>query len=389
MRWQPSLFNFGGPEMRPEPNFPVKPDQFVGRRQHIEAFRDALQQGLTAGRTSSFAILGDWGIGKSSLLLKLSAVCAEPAFAILPILFSAPTDIHDYMHFAESLLDKFGDALLAVPNLEARLRAELRNWRFKRLNLGAVGLERRSRHLFLSSGSSLLRHKLKEAWGHFFVPAKLNGAIFFLDDLQNISISKSDLALTIRDQFQFLGIEGMNYSVCFSAKPDYFAETKALAEPAVRFYTKIYLEPFTFEETIEYTRSVFGALPETTATIGAWLYEKTLGHPYFLAFVCKRLSTQKGQTHPHKLGAIWPAIFDQLGREKFRSDISQLSVKELALAQQFASLAERDTPAHHLTGKVHGEHIARLVEKGMLIRIGRGRYKLYHPLFREFLRQTQ
>lgn len=375
--------------MRPEPNFPAKPDQFVGRRQQIEVFRDALQQGLAAGRTSSFAILGDWGIGKSSLLLKFAAVCADPTFAFLPVLFSASTDIHDYMRLAESLLDKFGDALLVTPNLEGRLRAELRNWRLKRLNLGAVGLERHSRHLFLSSGSSLLRHKLKEAWDHFLRPAQLNGAIFFLDDLQNISISKSDLALTIRDQFQFFGIEGMNYSVCFSAKPDYFAETKALAEPAVRFYTKVYLEPFTLEETIEYTRSVFGALPETSATIAAWLYEKTLGHPYFLAFVCKRLSAQTGQIHPHKLEVIWPAIFDQLGREKFRSDISQLSVKELALAQQFASLTESDTLAHHLTGKVHGEHIARLAEKGVLIRIGRGRYKLYHPLFREFLRQTQ
>src|SRR5256884_8821153 len=120
--------------MRPEPNFPVRPDEFVGRRQHIEAFREALQQGLTAGRTSSFAILGDWGIGKSSLLLKFAAVCSEPAFAILPVLFSTSSDIPDYLRFAESLLDKFGDALLAVPNLEGRLRAEHRNWKFERLN---------------------------------------------------------------------------------------------------------------------------------------------------------------------------------------------------------------------------------------------------------------
>jgi len=42
--------------MRPEPNFPIRPDEFVGRSHHIEAFREALQQGLTAGRTSSFAI---------------------------------------------------------------------------------------------------------------------------------------------------------------------------------------------------------------------------------------------------------------------------------------------------------------------------------------------
>src|ERR1700752_2621715 len=239
--------------MRPEPNFPVRPDEFVGRSHHIEAFREALQQGLTAGRTSSFAaILGDWGIGKSSLLLKFAAVCAEPAFAFLPILFSASTDIHDYMRLAESLLDKFGDALLAMPNLEARLRAELRNWRLKQINLGAAGLERPPRRLFLTSGSALLRHKLKEAWDHFFRPAQLNGAIFFVDDLQNITgIGKSELALTIRDQFQSLGVEGMDYSICFSAKSDYFAETKALAEPAVRFYTKVYLEPFTLAATTE------------------------------------------------------------------------------------------------------------------------------------------
>jgi len=105
--------------------------------------------------------------------------------------------------------------------------------------------------------------------------------------------------------------------------------------------------------------------------------------------VCKRLSTLKGQIHSHKLEAIWPTIFDQLGREKFRADIAELSAKELGLAQQFASFSESDIQAHHLTGKIHREHRARLVEKGVLIRTGRGRYKLYHPLFREFLRQTK
>jgi hypothetical protein len=69
--------------------------------------------------------------------------------------------------------------------------------------------------------------------------------------------------------------------------------------------------------------------------------------------------------------------------------ISQLNAKELALAYEFASLSESDIPAHHLTGKIHREHRARLVERGVLIRTGRGRYKLYHPLFREFLRQTK
>ena len=376
--------------MLPEPNFPVRPEEFVGRRRQIETFCQALQQGLEAGRTASFAILGDWGIGKSSLLLKFAALSSQPSFAMLPVFISASGDVGDYLRLAENLLDKFTDALLAVPTMQALLRVELRNWRLKRVNLGGFALERESPRLFLSSGSSLLRHKLKEAWNHFLPQARLNGAIFFLDDLQNItSISKSDLALTIRDQFQSLGIESMNYSVCFSAKPDYFAETKGLADPAVRFYTKFYLERFTLDETLDYARSVFDLSLDTSATVAAWLHEKTLGHPFFLAFVCKYLTTTAGQIQPDKLEPIWPAIFDQLGREKFRSDVSQLSAREFEFVRRFANLSENELATEHYTSKFRREYFARLVEKGLLIRTARGRYKLYHHLFRKFLQQTE
>jgi hypothetical protein len=53
----------------PEPNFPAQPDEFVGRNSQIEAFRQVLAQGLLTGRTPSFAVLGDCGVGKSSILL--------------------------------------------------------------------------------------------------------------------------------------------------------------------------------------------------------------------------------------------------------------------------------------------------------------------------------
>ena len=74
--------------MVPEPNFPVTPDAFVGRTRQVDTFRQALQQGLQTGRTESFAVLGDWGIGKSSLLLKFAALGSQPPFAMLPIFLS-------------------------------------------------------------------------------------------------------------------------------------------------------------------------------------------------------------------------------------------------------------------------------------------------------------
>lgn len=58
--------------MLPEPNFPVKPDEFIGRRVHLGTFSEAVEHSRLTGRMASFAVLGDWGIGKSSLLLKLA-----------------------------------------------------------------------------------------------------------------------------------------------------------------------------------------------------------------------------------------------------------------------------------------------------------------------------
>jgi hypothetical protein len=374
----------------PEPNFPVRPEAFIGRHAQIESFRQALQQASVTGRTSSFAILGDWGVGKSSLLLKFANLCAQSSFNLLPVFISVSKDVHDYLRLAESLLDKFAEALLTGPHLQARLRAELRNWRLKRVSWGGVDLERESPRLFLSSGSSLLRHTLKEAWDRFLKVAGLNGAIFFLDDLQNVAdISKADLALTIRDQFQSFGIEGLNYSVCFSAKSDYFAETKGLAEPAARFYGKLYLSPFSRDETAEYTRSIFGGSQTISRPLTDWLYQKTLGHPYFLAFICRQLTLEDSISHTDRLGRVWPIIFEQLGREKFRSDIAQLSRKEIELINEFARYGEDELTIHQLGPKFQREYFGRLTDRGLLVRMARGRYKLYHPLFHAFLQQNE
>ena len=69
--------------------------------------------------------------------------------------------------------------------------------------------------------------------------------------------------------------------------------------------------------------------------------------------------------------------------------VSQLSPKQLELIYQFARLGEGEIAAHHFTHKFQTEYFARLVEQGVLIRTGRGRYRLYHPLFRQFLQQTE
>lgn len=373
--------------MLPEPNFPVKPDGFVGRRIHLDAFAEELEYSKVTGRMASFAVLGDWGIGKSSLLLKLAA--ASSASQMLSVGLSLTKDITDYMKFAEALCDRLARALLASHSLATRLRTEIDNWKLTKVSVGALTVDRQPRQYFLSSGSALLRHALHEAWNHFIQPTYA-GAIFFLDDLHSLATpTVQDTALIIRDQFQSFGIEGVNLSVCFSARRDYFSGVRSFAEPAVRFYNKCTLEPFTLEETLEYTQTAFAGTRLDSRNLSEWLFGKTLGHPYFLAFISRELwhhYRARPFTNPTP---IWPSVFRRLEQIKFAADLSHLSEKELALLQAIAADDQDEFNPASFVQQFHYQYFKRLAEAGLLIRTGRGRYRLYHALFREFLRKIK
>jgi hypothetical protein len=308
---------------------------------------------------------------------------------MLPVTLSVSKDVSNYMRFAETLCDRLAHALLTSASLATRLRAEIENWKLARVSVGALTVDRESRRYFLSSGSALLRHALLEAWTHFIRPAYA-GAIFFLDDLQNLATpTVQDTALIVRDQFQSFGVEGVNLSVCFTAKPDYFSGLRSFAEPAVRFYNKCTLQPFTPEETTEYLHSVFGTTSLDLQRLAEWLHIKTLGHPYFLAFISRELWRLYQPQQFADATHLWPVIFRRLEEGKFNADLAQLSEKEVALLHAVAVVDQNEFNPGPFAQRYPHEYFKRLVEAGLLIRTGRARYRLYHPLFREFLRQTK
>lgn len=341
--------------MVPEPNFPAQPDEFVGRDSQIEAFRLVLAQGLLTGRTPSFAVLGDWGVGKSSLQLKYSAMCLKPEHAMLPIFFSVSTELSDYKCFAECLLDTFTRTLEASDSMNTQFRNELQKWKLSRLSIGGVSLDRQGPELFLTSGTAILKHALHDAWRQFVRPTLIKGLIFFLDDLYNFADARAQgIALAMRNQFQEFAIHGVNYSVCSSARSDYFSNIRSFAEPAVRFYDKVYLSSFTLPETREYTAAVFGDSPRLHH-LSQWLYSKTLGHPYFVAFVSRQLLAlaHGSLVDPEPL---WPAIFKRLEHEKFRSDLAQVTQREVQLLRDVAKAGNDEVSARQYERKYFSAH---------------------------------
>jgi hypothetical protein len=375
--------------MIPEPNFPAKPEEFVGRKPQIEAFRRALEQGLATGRTPSLAVLGEWGIGKSSLLMKCSVIAAESEYNMLSVPFSVSKELADYRAFVEGLLDTFSETLVHSHSAPIRVQRELQNWKLSRVSLGAFSLDRDAPQFFLSSGSAILKHAIRDAWRRFIQPVGLRGVVFFLDDLHNLASPSADaIALSLRDQFQSFAIDGINCNVCFSAPFNYFSHIRSFAEPAVRFYDKVYLECFTPAETMEYVTAVFGPTISNLADFSNWLHEKTLGHPYFMAFISRQVATlTSGSLTLANTAQHWPAIFTRLEKEKFLADLAQVPEREIQLLHALARCDEGQIGLKELPSGYDRVYFSRLTERGLLSRTGRGKYKLYHPLFREFLRQ--
>ncbi len=324
-------------------------------------------------------------MGKSSLLLKYLALCSGPEYAMLPVFFSVSTELSDYKRSAEGLLDTFTRALETSGSLESRLGSELQKWKLSRLSVGGVSFARQGTEPFLSSGTAILKHVLHDAWSQFIRPAQLNGVIFFLDDLHNfLCPSTEGIALTLRDQFQEFAVHGLNYSLCLSAR-DYFSEIRAFAEPAVRFYDKVDLASFTPAETQEYAAAVFGD-SAPIHHVSEWLYGTTLGHPYFLAFVSRQLLTLAQGSLPDP-ELLWPLIFRHLEQEKFRSDLANVTEREAQLLRDAAASQNDEIGPSNLSNAHDRNDFKRLTEKALLLGVGRGRYKLYHPLFRAFLNQ--
>ena len=119
--------------------------------------------------------------------------------------------------------------------------------------------------------------------------------------------------------------------------------------------------------------------------LAEWLYEKTLGHPYFLAFISRELLALPNRAPSD----VWHEIATHLEREKFHSDLAHLSDKDVALLRALARTDEHEVSPTPFVKQFQYEYFRRLTERGLLIRSGRGRYKLYHPLFRQFLQQQE
>jgi hypothetical protein len=267
----------------------------------------------------------------------------------------------------------------------------MENWEVG-LNLGVISAQRSA-----SQKKPNLIDALQQLWEDYLKPSGTQIAFVLLDDLHYFPIKAKDSPyLTLRTTFQELVNRKCNYSLVVTAQSLLFSELADVAEPVIRFFKRFDLKPFTFDDTKECVdvrlRIARSRILVDDKAIDA-ITKRTQGHPYLIMFVMFELMMRAAQTQKigiEDLDNAWPAIENLLGETIFSQKYQTASERErqlmVAIAENGKDLV---SPSDFKGFGSAAELFSRLERKELLLRHGRGKYSLFHPMFTEFLRRIQ
>ncbi|MFQ6136448.1 MAG: hypothetical protein ACE5PM_04635 [Candidatus Hydrothermarchaeales archaeon] len=372
------------------PSFPVNPRYFVNREEVVDSFKKAFDRSTKTEfpTPDNIAILGDWGIGKTSVLRKFESIAIEEfrerkAFSTIAELI--PTACNSFASFTAKVIDDVDRNFNVQASILTRIRSEIRNWRIKSVGIGGVELERAK----VKSDAAAFKDALIDLW-KILEKSGIDTALLMLDDLHYLSERYPDGLYDLRGVFQGLPRHGCNFILCTTGKRELFSEIRELAEPLGRFFNiKHALKPFDLGETAKAIRKpirLSGLNLTLEDGVISRIHELTAGHPFFIHFIMRELVSLKeeGTIDLRYFDENYPSIERIMEREKFEVDFSIASEKERRILLEMAGLPERFAPSD-IKIKNARTQLRFLLKKNLIIRHDRGEYSLYHPLFKGFL----
>lgn len=380
------------------PQHPAQPEYFAGRKAETDYFREtALNSAmLKPPAPLNYAILGTWGLGKTSLLYELKQIAVnemrkDAKCACIHYSLS-PQSCRDWRTFSTDFLRTVNSTLNATSNLQSKIKSELNKWQLT-LNFGVLGAQRAGTSEMTRAPDML--GSLRDLWKKHLQPAGIDVVFVLLDDFHYFPIAAEDSAyLSLRSLFQELVNQKCNYSLVVTAHAGLFAEIADLAEPVLRFFKRFDLRPFTFEdarEAIDKRLEVARMNLKLDDDVVQAIVDRTGGHPYIFMFTMFELIMKLKEMRRIDFVSFqkaWGSIENDISETILLQKFLGASEKERELLLRIGESGTNEfSPADFKSVRGINELCSRLEDKEFLIKIGRGKYTLFHPLFARYLKK--
>jgi len=371
---------------------PVDPNDFVGRTQYLEEFRQKLRQTST-GSLASMSVAGGYGIGKTSFLHKCKAISEEQNS--LAIYFSLnEMDKLTKETLAKMLIERAKEKVQEEVILQ-RISSTIFN-ALKRIKIKTgTGIE-----LSISNenaeGFPNLHSALLAMWNH--LKGTKTAIIFLIDEARVLEKNRADLILYLRAVLEQLQVNKIPIMIVPAGKLSITGPSGTGFSPLVRTFPPAILENFNYQESKAFIEKKLG---QSRISIKENLMEKifqvTEGHPFVLtAYMAAAYSKLKPGESELKEEYFYAADIEFVNRTLapfFSRFYDQSGKNNRGILSKMASSPKGETSLSELTTELHknsnelSPHLGRLVQEGAIIRTERGRYKLFHHLLAEYIRR--
>jgi hypothetical protein len=359
-----------------------EPKIFGGRDEELDMFKSNLEYALSE-KVSHLVVLGDWGIGKTSLLKQFRRVSQERGF---PAAFCSISKFNnkntalDDMHFiAEEMLMGFPKA--------GSVQADILDLFAKKKSLLNPQIQ--------------FTKFLLELWKG--LDAKL--AVVLLDDMQNLlEVSNTiDILRAVLSNEDI--VRDTRFLFILSSTPAGWAAFIDKHDPIGRFLRKRMnvgnLKEKDVIDTIDKTLRDTGVVFE--AGIKKNIFEYTGGHPYEVQLLANNLYDKQieGRVEESSWESALSSTLKELGRDYFSYLLSKASEREKdllkILSEEKRPLSIRDFTNMMIVGKRAKKFpianiknfLYRLEEKGLVKRMEDGCFYIPDLMFREFIARSK
>jgi len=371
-----------------------EPKVFLGREREIATFKKHLEN--TKGeRYDHFVVVGGWGTGKTTLLKEFRKEAHAKR------VLTSFVGIHEFT--SSDLLAPVVHLLTHIPrNLPIRFERMKRFAKYLQgvgitLPIIGGGIEISQKKKFEGDPQGLLLQGLAELWQE--LKQETRALVIFLDDVQNydavaqfLSVLKS--VLSDDDISKKTG-----YLFVLAATEDGWSQFLKKYHPIGRYFVPILrITPLSQEHTLRIAEDTLkGSGVAFSREVKEAVYEYTEGHPYQLQILCTYLYENqiKGRVDQEQLDVALSQTVDELGPIILDPLYSSASEQERATLQTMATeyrvytfddiLKATQRDKIRISKGTLAAALARLSEKGLLVKMERGKYRLVNRLFNEFV----